>query len=98
MLFRSPGYGENSRVLKWVFERVAGEADAVETAIGYLPAAGGIDTDGLDVSADDMATLLSVDVDGWKGALPQMRAHFAQFGEALPSQLAAQLDKLAAAL
>ena len=92
--FLWPGYGENSRVLKWVFERVAGDADAVETAIGYLPVPGSIDTTGLDVSEDDMETLLSVDADGWTAAIPQMQAHFAQFGDRLPGELADQLQAM----
>jgi len=96
--FLWPGYGENSRVLKWVFERLDGTAEAVETAIGYLPAAGSLDTSGLDVSDDDMATLLSVDAEGWKSALPQFETHLAQFGEKLPAQLTAQLQRLSAAL
>jgi phosphoenolpyruvate carboxykinase (GTP) len=96
--FLWPGYGENSRVLKWVFERVAGTADAVRTAIGDLPAAGALDLHGLDVSDADMAELLKVDADGWKAAIPQIEAHFAQFGEKLPTSLTAQLQQLAAAL
>ena len=92
--FLWPGYGENSRVLKWAFERVAGTADAVKTAIGYLPTADGLDLRGLDVSEADLAALLSVDVDGWESALPQIEAHFAQFGDRLPSELADQLDGL----
>jgi phosphoenolpyruvate carboxykinase (GTP) len=93
-----PGYGENSRVLKWVFERVVGTADAVETAIGLLPTADGLDTTGLDVSADDINELLTVDIAGWQGAIPQIRAHYAQFGDKLPAQLALALDDLDAKL
>jgi len=96
--FLWPGYGENSRVLKWVFERLDGTADAVKTAIGYLPVAGGLDTTGLDVSEADMAALLSVDVEGWKAALPQFEAHLAQFGDRLPAELTNQLQQLTAAL
>ncbi len=96
--FLWPGYGENSRVLKWVFERVAGTAEAVETAIGHLPAPGALDVTGLDVSDDDMATLLSVDAEGWKGAIPQIEAHYARFGDSLPRELADQLASLGAAL
>ena len=96
--FLWPGYGENSRVLKWVFERIDGTAEAVETAIGYLPAPGSLDTSGLDVSDDDMATLLSVDADGWKAALPQFESHLAQFGDKLPAELTSQLQQLTAAL
>ena len=92
--FLWPGYGENSRVLKWVFERVAGAGDAVETAIGYLPAPGAIDTTGLEIDDADLTALLSVDRDGWESALPQIEAHFAQFGEHLPTELANQLTAL----
>ena len=96
--FLWPGYGENSRVLKWVFERVAGSADAVRTAIGDLPAPGALDLNGLDVNEADMAELLKVDADGWKAAIPQIESHFAQFGDKLPSALSAQLQQLAASL
>jgi phosphoenolpyruvate carboxykinase (GTP) len=92
--FLWPGYGENSRVLKWVFERVAGQAGSVETAIGHLPVPGDIDTAGLDIDDADMAVLLSVDRDGWEAAIPQIRAHFAQFADHLPAELAEQLDAL----
>jgi phosphoenolpyruvate carboxykinase (GTP) len=96
--FLWPGYGENSRVLKWVFERVAGSADAVRTAIGDLPAAGALDLGGLDVNDADLQELLSVDSDGWKAAIPQIEAHFAQFGEKLPDALRQQLASLSASL
>ena len=96
--FLWPGYGENSRVLKWVFERVNGSVDAVKTPIGLLPAAGSLDLNGLDVSKDDLDELLKVDADGWKSALPQIKDHYAQFGPKLPAKLTAQLDSLAAAL
>ena len=96
--FLWPGYGENSRVLKWVFERVAGTTDAVATPIGYLPSAEGLDTAGLAVDDDDLATLLSVDAVGWTAAIPQIRVHFAQFGSALPPELDAALDTLEARL
>ena len=92
--FLWPGYGENSRVLKWAFERVIGTAEAVETPIGYLPAPGALDVNGLDIADDDLAALLSVDVDGWQSALPQIEAHFAQFGPRLPTELNAQLANL----
>ena len=96
--FLWPGYGENSRVLKWVFERVAGSADAVRTAIGDLPAPGALDLNGLDVNEADLAELLKVDADGWKAAIPQIENHFAQFGDKLPTALSAQLQQLAASL
>jgi phosphoenolpyruvate carboxykinase (GTP) len=92
--FLWPGFGENSRVLKWVFERVAGTAEAVETPIGLLPAPGAIDTAGLEVREDDLSTLLSVDTEGWASAIPQIRAHYAQFGDRLPARLGLALDEL----
>jgi phosphoenolpyruvate carboxykinase (GTP) len=92
--FLWPGFGENSRVLKWVFERVAGLTDAVDTPIGLLPAPGALDTTGLGVANDDLETLLSVDTDGWKAAIPQIRAHYEQFGSHLPARLTEFLDQL----
>ena len=92
--FLWPGFGENSRVLKWVFERVNGSADAVETPIGLLPKESDLDTTGLEVSPDDLHELLSVDTEGWKAAVPQIREHFAQFGDRLPAQLGLALDEL----
>ena len=92
--FLWPGFGENSRVLKWVFERVAGQADAVDTAIGHLPTPAGLDTDGLDVDADDLVEILSVDVEGWRAAIPQIEQHYAQFGDRLPDQLRDELSSL----
>jgi phosphoenolpyruvate carboxykinase (GTP) len=96
--FLWPGFGENSRVLKWVFERVDGTADAVRTPIGLLPTDGALDTKGLEIDSSDLKVLLDVDTAGWKEAVPQIRDHFAQFGPKLPSKLAVQLDSLAAAL
>ncbi len=94
--FMWPGYGENSRVLEWIFRRCQGEGNAEETAIGLLPAIGegGIDIDGLEVTEETMAKLLEVDIHGWKQQLPQMHEHYAEFGERLPDELHAQLDSL----
>ncbi|MEY3266329.1 MAG: GTP-dependent phosphoenolpyruvate carboxykinase [Actinomycetota bacterium] len=96
--FMWPGYGENSRVLKWIFDRVDGKANATKTSIGYLPSPADIDTNGLDVKESDMNTLLTLDVEGWKSALPQMRDHYAQFGPKLPAKLAKALSELESAL
>ncbi|MBI3539436.1 MAG: phosphoenolpyruvate carboxykinase (GTP) [Candidatus Eisenbacteria bacterium] len=85
--FLWPGYGENSRVLKWVFERVAGTAQAVDTPIGRLPAPGSIDLTGLRVSEANMAELLRVDVEGWSAELPLIRKHLDRFGARLPQGL-----------
>jgi phosphoenolpyruvate carboxykinase (GTP) len=96
--FLWPGFGENSRVLKWVFERVNGDADAIDTPIGKLPTKEALDTDGLEIDEADLDTILSVDVDGWKAAIPQIREHFAQFGDRLPDALNVEVDDLEAKL
>ena len=92
--FLWPGFGENSRVLKWVFERLDGAAPAHETPIGLLPTEDALDRKGLNVDEADLHTLLSVDVDGWRAAVPQIREHFAVFGDRLPGQLVSSLDDL----
>ena len=94
--FLWPGFGENSRVLAWIFGRVAGNADAVESPLGFLPPIGesGINVSGLDVSDEDMAELMSVDIAGWKDSLSQVRGFYAQFGERLPAELTTQLEAL----
>ncbi|HET8990549.1 MAG TPA: phosphoenolpyruvate carboxykinase (GTP) [Acidimicrobiales bacterium] len=92
--FLWPGYGENSRVLEWIFERTAGRGEAVETPIGYLPAPGAIDTTGLAVDAATMDELLRVDLEEWRAEVPLIREHFAQFGDRLPGALAAEVDAL----
>lgn len=96
--FLWPGFGENSRVLKWVFERIDGKAEAVRTPIGLLPTMEAIDVDGLQIDDADLDELLKVDVDGWKSAIPQIEEHFQQFGSKLPSQLEGQLRTLADSL
>jgi phosphoenolpyruvate carboxykinase (GTP) len=96
--FLWPGFGENSRVLAWVFERSAGRASAVETPIGWVPEPGDLDTTGLDVPAEDLAELLQVDVEAWRDEVPLIREHFEQFGDKLPKELAAELDALEARL
>jgi phosphoenolpyruvate carboxykinase (GTP) len=93
-----PGFGENSRVLKWVFERVNGAAEAVDTAIGRLPAPGALDTTGLDVDGADLDAILSLDAEGWRSAIPQIREHYAQFGDKLPAQLQVAVDDLESVL
>jgi phosphoenolpyruvate carboxykinase (GTP) len=93
-----PGFGENSRVLEWIFNRCAGVGEAVATPIGFLPAPGAIPTEGLDVSSEDMAELLRVDVGEWRAEVPDIAEHYAQFGDHLPPELAAQLEALRARL
>ncbi|GGS66116.1 phosphoenolpyruvate carboxykinase [GTP] [Planobispora rosea] len=80
-----PGFGENSRVLKWIVERLNGEAEAVRTPIGLLPAE--LDTDGLDMPAEDLKTLLSVDTEVWKEEAALIPAFFETFGDHLPKEL-----------
>jgi phosphoenolpyruvate carboxykinase (GTP) len=96
--FLWPGFGENSRVLKWIFDRLDDTAGAIETPIGLLPTHESLDLDGLDVSPGDLDELIGVDVDGWKSAIPQIRDHFARFGDRLPAQLSVALDTLEARL
>jgi phosphoenolpyruvate carboxykinase (GTP) len=94
--FLWPGYGENSRVLAWIFRRCEGKGEAVDTLIGRVPPVGegGINIDGLDVDEATMKTLLEVDEAGWRQQLPQMHEHFAEFGEKLPQELHNELDSL----
>ncbi len=89
-----PGFGENSRVLKWMCERIEGKVDAQKTAIGYMPTMEGLDLRGLDVSIEDMKELLRVDHAAWVEEARDMREHFAQFGERLPKALGDQLKAL----
>jgi phosphoenolpyruvate carboxykinase (GTP) len=92
--FLWPGFGENSRVLKWVFERCEGMAKAIETPIGNLPADGALDLNGLEIDAEDAAALLRVDVDGWLSELPLIREYYAQFGDRMPEPFEAELDAM----
>ena len=93
-----PGFGENSRVLKWIVERVSGTGQAVETPIGYLPAEGAIDTSGLDVTDDQMSELLNVNVEEWLNEIESIREHYARFEETLPEALSDELAALEARL
>ncbi|HEX6392318.1 MAG TPA: phosphoenolpyruvate carboxykinase (GTP) [Acidimicrobiales bacterium] len=92
--FLWPGYGENSRVLEWVFERCAGRGDAVETPIGLLPTSDAIPTDGVDVTPTDMDELLRVDVDGWRQEVPLISEHYEKLGDRVPDALYDELAKL----
>lgn len=89
-----PGFGENSRVLKWIFERVTGEGKAVETPIGYMPTIDAIDTEGLDISEEAMKELLSVNKEEWLKEVEDIRKYYATFGDKLPAELVRQLDAL----
>ena len=89
-----PGFGENARVLEWVFRRCDGAVEARETPIGRVPTAGGLNTDGLALSAEDLDQLLRVDPGEWLAEIDPLREFFAQFGERLPDELDAQLVAL----
>jgi len=89
-----PGYGENSRVLKWVFERCGGKADAIETPIGNLPTRESLDLASMDISDADLSDLLKVDIQGWLDELLSIKEHYAQFGDKLPLALKAELEGL----
>ena len=93
-----PGFGENSRVLKWIFERTNGTAEKVDTPIGYMPSPSGLDIEGLDVPLNDLQELLDVDVQGWLKEIPSIEAHFDTFGDKLPQALRKQLATMKAAL
>ena len=92
--FLWPGFAENSRVLKWIFDRCNGTADAVDTPIGKVPADGALDTKGLDVDDADMKELLRVDTEGWKAEIPSIKEHYQSFGDKLPSGLKEELGAL----
>ena len=92
--FLWPGYGENSRVLRWVFDRCEGTAVAADTPIGRVPARGQLDLAGLDVPAGNVEKMLNIDIDGWLAEVPLIREHFAKFGSHLPDGLRQELDRL----
>jgi phosphoenolpyruvate carboxykinase (GTP) len=96
--FLWPGFGDNSRVLAWIFRRCEGEAEATETPIGLVPAEGAIDTDGLDISEQALRELLTVDAEAVGAQLPQVEEHLARFGDRLPDEIGAQLEGLKARL
>ncbi len=89
-----PGFGDNSRVLKWIFDRCDGKAEARETPIGNLPTVQAIDFSGLDMSEEDKELLLSVDAEGWKAVVPEIKKHYEKFGSKLPAELVKQLEAL----
>ena len=92
--FLWPGYSENSRVLKWVVERIEGTAAAVETPIGRVPTAESLDVEGLDLSRKQLEAVLRVDPEEWKAEIPQIAEWFDKFGDKLPTLLRAELDGL----
>jgi phosphoenolpyruvate carboxykinase (GTP) len=89
-----PGFGENSRVLAWIFRRCEGKVDAEESPIGLLPRREDLDLDGLDLDAEGLEQILSVSAEEWRQQIPQIREHYAKFGDRLPDELTRQLDAL----
>jgi len=91
--FLWPGFGENSRVLKWIFERCEGTKEAIETPIGYLPKIEDIDVSGLDIPRQDLETLLSCDRQGWDNDITSMKDYFKMFGHHCPPEFLEIIDK-----
>jgi phosphoenolpyruvate carboxykinase (GTP) len=96
--FLWPGFGDNLRVMRWIIDRCADRADAVETPIGFLPNAGDIDIEGLDIAADDLATLLKVDNGNWLSEMEAFGEYLQEYGERIPDKLKAEHQKLIDAL
>jgi phosphoenolpyruvate carboxykinase (GTP) len=92
--FMWPGFGDNSRVLKWVVERINGVGEAVDTPIGRVPTVDAIDRSGLDLDDATMAKILAVDSDAWRAELPQLEAHFEFIGSQLPAELRDELEEM----
>ncbi len=92
--FLWPGFGENSRVLAWIFDRCAGKATAKETAIGYVPEIGGADGVALEIAGVNLRELLKVDADEWAAQLDQVQVHFDRFGDKLPQEFKTQMTAL----
>ena len=90
-----PGFGENSRVLKWVLNRIAGTAEAVETPVGMVPKIGELDVSGLDLTSEALEALLSVDATEWRNELALIEEHYEAIGDRLPTEMRLQLDRLA---
>lgn len=97
-LFLWPGFSDNSRVLKWMCERVDNKVSAKESPIGLLPVEGDLDMTGLNIPSKDMEELTKVDANEWKAEIPDIEAHFSTFGDRLPEELKRQLKELAARL
>jgi len=92
--FLWPGFSDNSRVLKWMCERVDGTAGARETPIGLMPKEGDLDLGGLSIPAGNMKALMEVDLAAWKAEIPDIEQHFALFGNRLPDRLKKQLEEM----
>ena len=93
-----PGFGDNLRVLEWILNRCEGKADAVETAIGYVPKAEDINIEGLDIDRETLKGILEVDNDLWKTETVGIEEFYKKFGDKLPAELKSQLEGLKARL
>ncbi|MDO8281010.1 MAG: phosphoenolpyruvate carboxykinase (GTP) [Thermodesulfovibrionia bacterium] len=91
--FLWPGFSDNSRVLKWMCDRVDGTVGAQKASIGLLPNEGDLDTNGLNISPDMVKEIMSVDTDAWRSEIPDIESHFAKFGNRLPERLKKQLEE-----
>ena len=96
--FLWPGFGENSRVLKWVFERCGDQTEVTESFVGYHPAPGSLDLTGLDISRADMEELFKVDKADWQKEITLLHDHYDQFGNRLPEALREELQALEKAI
>jgi phosphoenolpyruvate carboxykinase (GTP) len=96
--FLWPGFGENSRIIKWAIEQIEGEGGSVETEIGFIPSPGALDTEGLDISMEDLNAAMAVHQNEWRAELPLIEEWFANIGSKLPQQLKDEYQKLKAAL
>ncbi|HEU4866755.1 MAG TPA: phosphoenolpyruvate carboxykinase (GTP) [Actinomycetota bacterium] len=92
--FLWPGFGENSRVIAWVCDRVSGKGEAVDTPLGRVPAPGSLNTEGLDISDEELANLLAVNVEDWKAEAASIAEHYNNLGERMPQELKDELAKL----
>ncbi len=93
-MFLWPGFSENSRVLKWMCERIDGKVGAKKTPIGLMPNEGDLDLSGLDISDSNLRELMSADTGEWKAEIPDIERHFAEFDDRLPDRLTKQLQAL----
>jgi phosphoenolpyruvate carboxykinase (GTP) len=92
--FLWPGFGDNARVLEWVFRRLEGKVGADETPVGLVPKKGDLDVDGLDISDEALTEVLSVDEDALRDELPQVKEHLAKFGDRLPQAIRSHFERL----
>jgi phosphoenolpyruvate carboxykinase (GTP) len=89
-----PGFGDNIRVIKWIFDRCDGKADAKQTAVGYLPVKESLNLSGLEIKDNNLNRILSVNKDEWCAEAKEMRNYYKKLGERLPAELQKELDEL----